>query len=267
MIGGLGQERCRFLINRSYVFLLFSYLGPNSPKGKMDRLNISEIFIGLSGECRTKGTPTLFIRLGGCNLNCRYCDTLYAKQNYETILLVELYNKIKEMTNNFSYPNHIIITGGEPLLQSDAVVRLCDLINPLCSIEIETNGSIPISDIRNKIEHPFLTFTINYKLPSSGEEDKMYKDNFKEIEIGDQIKFVVFNKEDLIRMAEVYETLVDDLKPFDVRLRNIFWVLPLKKDKNFWRLLENFILLNKLQINLSIQQHKIIWDNKKKKNN
>lgn len=46
----------------------------------MSRLRITEIFYSLQGESRTVGYPTAFVRLTGCPLRCRYCDTDYAFQ-------------------------------------------------------------------------------------------------------------------------------------------------------------------------------------------
>jgi 7-carboxy-7-deazaguanine synthase len=95
-------------------------------------MKLNEIFYSIQGEGKTIGQPRLFIRLSGCNLNCIFCDSKYHKESRE------LNNEDEELLKEHK---HWCITGGEPLLQQDAILDLIRKYNPEW-VEIETNGTI-----------------------------------------------------------------------------------------------------------------------------
>ena len=118
-------------------------------------LKVSEIFKSVQGEGTFAGTPCIFLRLSTCNLKCFWCDTKYTWdwQNYDINKEIKKI-RIKDIVKKFyEFPNifHIVITGGEPLLQQDKLISLLTLIknkrnrnniNQDYQIEIETNGTI-----------------------------------------------------------------------------------------------------------------------------
>lgn len=98
-------------------------------------MKINEIFYSLQGEGYWTGTPAVFVRMSGCNLKCDFCDTRHESGDLLTEEMV-----VEEVCK---YPtDHVIITGGEPLLQLTP-----SLVNKLHKagkfVHIETNGSIP----------------------------------------------------------------------------------------------------------------------------
>lgn len=106
-------------------------------------MHVAELFYSLQGEGLLVGTPSVFIRLAGCPLRCRWCDTKYAwafsgGTDYKTADLVE---QIQRWSCRF-----VVITGGEPLVGPDlsARVGLADLTDQLRAlgkhITIETSG-------------------------------------------------------------------------------------------------------------------------------
>ncbi len=109
------------------------------------KLKISERFYSIQGEGRCIGTPAYFIRLAGCNLRCRFgeyvCDTIdvwkTTKEVIETFDLAQ-YLKMYEFTNT-----HIVITGGEPLLQYKAIEELINY-NKSLFYELESNATIKV---------------------------------------------------------------------------------------------------------------------------
>lgn len=109
-------------------------------------IRVNSIFQSISGEVGgfPQGSRAAFLRLGGCNLRCPYCDTpetqtSFKSDNYD---IYEVYEKLLR----YNLVN-IVITGGEPLLQKDAVTTLCHLlVDAGKQISIETNGTLPVPD-------------------------------------------------------------------------------------------------------------------------
>lgn len=101
----------------------------------------NEIFYSIQGEGPNMGKPAIFLRFGACNLRCTWCDSKFTwdpkvQDNYQTTVQ-KIVKKIKR------YPcKHLVITGGEPMLQQKAIADLLRTL-PGYTTEIETNGSIP----------------------------------------------------------------------------------------------------------------------------
>jgi 7-carboxy-7-deazaguanine synthase len=96
------------------------------------KLKLNEIFFSIQGEGKSTGKPKLFIRLSGCNLKCQFCDTKY---HIKSRNLKEDDKKLLKKYKNW------VITGGEPLLQQEAILDLIKEFTPNF-IDIETNGVI-----------------------------------------------------------------------------------------------------------------------------
>ncbi len=105
-----------------------------------------ELFYSLQGEGANLGTPAIFIRLAGCNLRCTWCDTAYSWGAGMELSIAELVEKIRE------FPcTHLVITGGEPLLQQEGISELLQAL-PDYSVEIETNGTVvPDEFLRQRV--------------------------------------------------------------------------------------------------------------------
>ena len=94
-------------------------------------LDVAAIFHTIQGEGPLAGQPATFIRLGGCNLACDFCDAEF--EDYQQMSVEELPGKVEHSL--------VVITGGEPLRQN---------IGPLCEallaagrrVQIETNGTL-----------------------------------------------------------------------------------------------------------------------------
>jgi organic radical activating enzyme len=109
-------------------------------------LKINEAFYSIQGEGHNAGLPAIFIRLSGCNLSCRWCDSKYANKG-RTMKLEPIMKRIEGLKCK-----NVIITGGEPLLQ-DLTSLVIALHNNDYYIGIETNGTIDInSSLRNRID-------------------------------------------------------------------------------------------------------------------
>jgi 7-carboxy-7-deazaguanine synthase len=113
---------------------------PKRPPSKGDGKNLAvqEIFPTLQGEGPYTGWPAIFIRLGGCNLACTFCDTEF--ESYQTIALETILDTVYSF-NPKGKTNLVVITGGEPLRQP--IHPLCQaLIHAGYKVQIETNGTL-----------------------------------------------------------------------------------------------------------------------------
>lgn len=173
---------------------------PQQTVRPMNRYNIVEHFVSINGEGPKSGELSLFIRFKGCNLNCSYCDTKWANES-DVIYKAMTKEQIVSLINQSGVLN-VTITGGEPLYQNEIIQLLRYLSeNTKKNIEIETNGSINIKDVKDIERSPCLT--MDYKLPSSGEEYKMDLENFKYLTGSDSLKFVIGDFIDLKRAEEL----------------------------------------------------------------
>ena len=103
-------------------------------KGDGSTLQVVEIFPTLQGEGPFAGHPAVFIRLGGCNLACDFCDTEF--ESFQPMSLEEILKKITPDVADL-----VVITGGEPLRQE--IGPLCEaLLAKGLRVQIETNGTL-----------------------------------------------------------------------------------------------------------------------------
>lgn len=207
-------------------------------------LRINEIFLSLQGESAKVGLPTIFIRLTGCPLRCRYCDTAYAFHDGEKQSIDSIIKNISRYRTR-----HVCVTGGEPLAQRhchDLLTRLCD---EGYEVSLETSGAIDISGV-----DPRVMKVMDIKTPASTEEDKNRYENLESLNDNDQIKFVVCNRND-------YDWVKTKLNEY--RLVDICKVLlsPEHDSLNPTELAD-WILEDKLNVRLQVQLHKYLWGNK-----
>jgi len=207
-------------------------------------LRINEIFLSLQGESSRVGLPTIFIRLTGCPLRCRYCDTAYAFHDGNRQSLDEVINTISRFRTRY-----VCVTGGEPLAQRhcrDLLVRLCD---EGYEVSLETSGAIDIADVDERVMK-----VMDIKTPASGEQDKNRYENFNYLKQNDQVKFVICNRDD-------YDWVKARLQEY--RITDICEVLlsPEHEALNPTRLAD-WILQDNLNVRMQVQLHKYLWGNK-----
>jgi len=216
-------------------------------KTKPTTYRVVEIFDSLEGEGMRQGQAATFIRFAGCNLRCAYCDTKYAQDKNAGVDMT--IDEILQRVN----PNYelITLTGGEPLIQKNLSALLKKLFEKNYWVNIETNGSIDISPLLTEFYDYGIGFTIDYKLPSSGEEDKMFLKNYEECE---PVKFVVGSDDDIPALLEIVKKHPSDCS------RKHYLLSPSYKQydpKKLAKLILNEPLLAKKGI-LQLQLHKTI---------
>ena len=139
------------------------------------------------GEGLYVGVPCFLIRLGGCNLHCRWCDTPNARHGGREIPLSAIVDRALSSPQEW-----ILLTGGEPLIHRSAFKLVSRLVEGGKKVLIETNGTRPIG--RFLLEN--VSISMDVKTPSSGEAGKTVMDNLKLLRPTDAIKFVIAHRKD-----------------------------------------------------------------------
>ena len=171
----------------------------------MQTIMVNEIFASINGEVNKwgQGSPTVFIRLQGCNLKCSYCDTAYA-QNISSADVVNLtIPEILGTIESFGI-KRVTITGGEPLLQKETFCLINKLFYDGYQISVETNGSIKIPI--TPCSHPDICWVVDYKMEFP---KQMILSNYYNLNKNDFVKFVIEDKERLdwaIRIKKSLQT-------------------------------------------------------------
>lgn len=128
-----------------------------------DHLLVSEIFDSIQGEGPSTGRPSTFLRLGLCNLRCSWCDTPYTWKWDEYSMAEELRQmSLDEVAARVSGCSNLVITGGEPMLQREAIDALLQRVD--VRVEIETAGTIGPGALASRVEQ----WNVSPKLDSSG---------------------------------------------------------------------------------------------------
>jgi 7-carboxy-7-deazaguanine synthase len=207
-------------------------------------MRISEIFRSIQGEGVLIGTPTVFVRTVGCNLNCDWCDTEYAKTGGEEMSGEAILVKVDSFKTPF-----VCLTGGEPLTQKKEAIRLMiKLLENGYHVTLETNGSIDLEDVPCSEN---MLISMDLKCPSSGMEEKMMFSNIELLSPADQLKFIVADKDDLKYADKI-------LKQNTVQCTVIFTpvggleLLPVAE----------WVLQKKINARVLPQLHKMIWGEK-----
>lgn len=166
-------------------------------------MRVVEIFPSIQGEGPLIGTPSIFLRLAGCNLNCPWCDTPQKNEVNFDVPVANVVHSIRDLSAKKNIYN-LVITGGEPMLQGG---ELQTLIRELSTthITIETNGLR-----RNKFITPNL-YVVSPKLNVVPVEELEEMCWWYQNESYNNVvyKFVVGSKEDM----ELVEKITHALTP------------------------------------------------------
>ena len=219
-------------------------------------MQINEIFSSIDGEGIRTGHLVTFIRTQFCSLNCTYCDTSYSltacdesgNKQYVDMTVDDIVDKCKQLGNK-----RITFTGGEPLIQKDALQLVSKLTTEGFEVNIETNGNIDISSYYNNsdIVSNNLIMTMDWKSPYSGMRQRMLQSNLSLLTENDVLKFVVADSEDLQDMLAVVTS--NDLK-CHIFVSPVFGKIVLSDIVDF---LKEHNLQN---VRMQLQLHKIIWE-------
>jgi 7-carboxy-7-deazaguanine synthase len=222
-------------------------------------LNISEQFYSIQGEGKTAGVPAVFLRLSGCNLLCAWpCDTIevwrHGEQwSFEKIL--HLWDQ-NGWTRFLCKESHLVITGGEPLLQQEALARFLPLLPKDIFIEVETNATItPTEDLNKHIS----LYNVSPKTSNSGiPRERRFVRNTLDFFAGNDksiFKFVVESRGDV---EEIFREFVG---PFKINPQRVF-LMPqsVSRSEFIERSAQVAELCKEYQYNFSPRLQLVIWN-------
>ena len=205
------------------------------------RLRVSEIFASLQGESTTVGVPTVFVRLTGCPLRCRWCDTTYAFRGGERLTIDEILARVSDL----GLPE-VCVTGGEPLAQAACRDLLTALADAGHRVSLETSGALLIAGL-----DPRVRCVMDLKAPGSGEADKNLWDNLDHLRPHDEVKFVLAGRAD-------YDWAKDVLERHGLARRATVLFSPVAGELAP-STLADWIVADRLPVRFQLQLHKILW--------
>jgi len=204
------------------------------------RLKITEVFTSIQGESDLAGWPTVFVRLTGCPLRCRWCDTPYSFHGGRWWSFDQVLEAAEQ-----SGCRHVCVTGGEPLAQK----RTLGLLERLCdagyTVSLETSGAVPVADV-----DPRVIKVVDFKAPGSGESERNLWEIVEQLQRHDQIKMVLADRPDFDwALSEVRARRLDRWQV----LFSPVWNELSPRELGEW------IVAEKAPVRLQVQLHKYLW--------
>ena len=224
-------------------------------------MKISEIFESIQGEGTNAGKPAIFLRTAECNLRCSWCDTKYTWDwnnfDYATevneMSIKEIRKELEQFTNR-----HLVITGGEPLMQQDDLADLLTFLKPDFYVEVETNGTIlPNNALSALVDQ----WNVSPKTINSGNPLALCEDSecyaFFSKQKNCYFKYVIENEDDLIEINNLIE------KYGLVRDRIMLMTQASTKEEMAEREKAVFFLSKKNNLSYSPRIHVVKWGNQR----
>jgi len=238
-------------------------------------LSVAEHFLSIQGEGQTAGRPAYFLRLAGCNLLCGgkkqlengaawVCDSIEVWMKGTRVNFPDLVEKMGGETFINDLQNkhvHLIVTGGEPLLQDEALANFLTYIQIrfgfLPIIEIETNGTIiPTLNLIRLVAY----WNVSPKLSNSGEPGAKrinveFIHKFSAMGPRTMFKFVIANTE------RDWEEIEADYLPY-IKDRRQIWLMPAASSQDELNLVSEFVgnLCIDERINMSTRLQLVNWN-------
>lgn len=201
-----------------------------------------EIYLSVQGESTHVGRPCTFIRLAACDLRCVWCDTPYAFTGGRKMSVDEVMTEVDRLGCRL-----VELTGGEPLLQKDAIPLTQALRAAGYEVLIETGGHRPIHELPAGVHA-----IVDVKCPGSGEAGKMHWPNLDVISRDHEVKFVIADRTDYEYARDVIERYQLGERAGAVLLSPVF-------DQQSPAQLVEWMLADRVPARLQLQTHKFIW--------
>ena len=210
--------------------------------GKIEKLNVAEIFKSIHGELPYQGKPVCIIRLAGCESGCTYCDAKkYQKMGSgQDLALDKIFHLVKK-----TGLMEVLVTGGEPLLQKSTISLLKMLVDKGYSTTLETDGSYDISRVPKKV-----TVVMDIKTHRSGAKRKTIFSNVSRLKQNDILKIVVEDIKDYNWAKRTLKRLKSKIK-CQVAFSPVFGSMSVRK-------LAEALIRDNSKHRVQLQLHKIL---------
>lgn len=205
-------------------------------------MKINEIFKSIQGETSYAGLPCTFIRLTGCNLKCKYCDTTYAYVAGSEMSISSILKNVSKLKSKL-----VCVTGGEPLANNDTPLLVESLLTENYTVLVETNGSYDIRILPQKAIR-----IMDIKCPDSEMNHLTYWQNIRYLTKLDELKFVLCSRKDYDWAKEIMNTY--NLPTITNVLMGTAFGKVSPKSVVKW------IMEDNLDVRFQLQLHKYIWD-------
>ncbi len=210
--------------------------------------SVSEIYVCHLGEGTAAGNPATLVRLAGCNIHCRFCDTRFACEGPSMDLLAE------EVVDRCAHSglSNILLTGGEPLLQMPACQAIVEQATSRgLHVVVETNGTLPVEAVAQMAE-----LVVDVKAPGSGVTVPFHEENLKWLKPTDQLKFVLTSRSD-------YEWACEFVANRDITLLPGSILFSSAAGEISPQALSKWLLSDRLPYRFHIQLHKAVWGDRR----
>jgi 7-carboxy-7-deazaguanine synthase len=205
------------------------------------RLLVHEIFYSLQGESTFAGRPCVLVRLTGCQMRCRWCDTEYAFYDGEWRTLDEVLAEVDRHGCTL-----VELTGGEPLLQPGARPLLAALADRGYEVLLETGGGVDVGGVDPRVRR-----IVDVKCPGSGEAANNCWQNLDLLTPRDELKFVLAGEDDYLWARRV------------IAERGLAGRCPIHLSPVWGELdpadLAAWVLRDRLPVRVQLQLHKLLW--------
>ena len=207
-----------------------------------ETLRISEIFRSLQGESTFAGLPCTFVRLAGCTVGCRWCDTGYAHDGGASMTVDAVMQQVRQLGVDL-----VEVTGGEPLAQPQAIDLLTSLASEAGVVLLETSGTVSIAPVP-----PEVRIIMDVKCPGSNADGLNHWENMALLKPIDEVKFVISGAADFVWALRV----IEDNRLID-RVATVL-MSPVTGEAHPEDL-ARWILESGLPLRMQMQLHKLIW--------
>ena len=204
-------------------------------------LRVNEIFHSIQGESTLAGRPCVFVRLTGCNLRCVWCDTAYAFHEGAAFTVDQVVERVAAFACDL-----VEVTGGEPLLQAEAIDLMRALLARGHEVLLETGGSLSIEPVPEGVRR-----IVDLKCPASGESDRTRWENMDALRPGDELKFVIADRADYEWAKGVLRT-----RGLHEKATVLFSAV---HDRLLGGDLARWVLDDGLPVRMQVQMHKVFW--------
>ncbi len=213
------------------------------PEPVGDSLLLTEVYASVQGESTFAGVPFMLVRTARCNLRCTWCDSEFTFRGGERRPLDDVLAEVQGHGLT-----HVLVTGGEPLLQPAVLPFMTRLCDEEFVVLLETGGSLDIGAVDPRVHR-----IVDVKCPGSGEHERNRWQNVPLLTPRDEVKFVVAGRADYEWAKGVIRREHLDRRCGAVLLSPV-WGAP-----DFAADLAEWIVADSLPARLNLQIHKVLW--------